>query len=59
MQTIMTLEQVLDELNKTRNWSLLCKETGISRQSLYNITRGNDPRYSTVKILSDYFSQLK
>lgn len=55
---MLTLEQIRDGL-RDRKISVVSQETGISRLSLYRIANGvtNEPRHSTVMILSEYLTR--
>jgi len=57
MKTILDLEEIKAKIKASPNMQKIVNESGVSRQNLYNMLGGNDPRYSTVKQLSDYFTQ--
>jgi len=53
---MLTIEKIVEKL-KDRKLSVVAKETGISRQTIYNITRGQMPKYETLVKLSNYFEK--
>lgn len=57
MTTMLDLETIKKKIKESGSMQKVVNESGVSRQNLYNMLGGNDPRYSTVKQLSDYFTQ--
>ena len=57
MTTILDLETIKKKIKESGSMQTVVNESGVSRQNLYNMLGGNDPRYSTVKQLSDYFTK--
>jgi DNA-binding phage protein len=55
--TILSLEEICRRL-RNYNISAVARETGISKQGIYQIIRGGStPMYSTVAKLSDFLRQ--
>lgn len=55
MNTLDDLRQQLVGQNITE----VSKRTGLTRATIYNLIRGNDPRWSTVRALMAYFEKCE
>lgn len=55
MTTLDDLRQQLARENITE----VSKATGLTRATIYNLIRGNDPRWSTVRALMAYFEECE
>jgi transcriptional regulator with XRE-family HTH domain len=53
---MLTIEKIVEKL-KDRKLTAVAKSTGVSRQTVYNITRGQMPTYDTLVKLSNYFEK--
>ena len=58
MTTVMQIDIVREKL-KDKNLSDVSRQTGLSRQCLYNILDGIDPRHSSVEKLTAYLRKNK
>ena len=54
---LISLEQVIAQLERA-NLLQVEKATGVTRQTMYNILAGSDPRWSTLVRLTTYFDEL-
>jgi len=54
---LISLEQVIAQLERA-NLLQVEKATGVTRQTMYNILSGSDPRWSTLVRLTTYFDGL-
>ena len=53
---LISLEQVIAQLERA-NLLQVERETGVTRQTMYNILAGSDPRWSTLAKLQVYFTR--
>lgn len=51
---MLTLDQI-KELLKDTNYSAVAESAGIHPNTVYRLMNGQEPKYGTVKALSDYF----
>lgn len=51
---MLTLDTI-KELLKDSNLSAVAQSVGVHPNTLYRLMDGQDPKYNTVKALSDYF----
>jgi DNA-binding phage protein len=53
MQTILSIEEIKNRLRR-RTLSVVVKDTGLSKHTIYRLLDGQDVKYSTAQTLSDY-----
>lgn len=55
---MLSIEEIRNKL-KDSNFTAVAKSSGVNYHVLYKFMRGNDPRHSTVTMLSAYLMSLE